>query len=196
MKTSEEKIKQAITEGLEAAKWRAVPDLDIIPDTGRKIKVGQVFQTLTQPIFPKNLEDDCCNEDPFLVIVVQTDHPRRWFRRPITVAPILPEACLASDACLIFPATLLGFEAAVAVGASVGMMPQNLGTCRGRLPEEAICQITGFRDYLQGSREEKPKGVVTGLELFGDQSTRYEYHSNLLGQLDYLQYPYLRWLNL
>lgn len=157
-------------------------------------EVGQVWHTKPVPVCPPGLSDRIKTDEPFSVVVLNVLPSPQHTYQVVTVAPILVEAEMAGPEDVLFPRSILGFEAAVAVGSAVGMLAGNLAECLGGLPSEWRDKIGGFRGYLQEVAESKPAGLQVGPEYLDKLDLRYRFHEKLVDRLEYLQQPYAAFL--
>lgn len=167
--------------------------LEPVPDK-TVIEAGQVWGTGPEPEFPEGLPGDCVSDDPFLVLVLDADHEPVEGHRILTVAPILPEAEMAGPSDLLLPASVLGYEAVVAVAYAVGMLEDNLAECQGSIPQQWRDRVARFRQWVQGITPTAPTDVRTGRNYLDEIDLRYQFHERLVDQLGYLQAPYITWL--
>ena len=143
---------------------------------------GQVWNLATPQKAETEEDDDqdFAGDDPWVLIVKAIDTGAEDLA--FLVAPIFPETEYAGPDDVILKRSIIGFNCAIAMGATIVLPQSGLTGCEGQLPNEIWGKLEQFHNFLNGISA-RPDGVVTGLEYLGETDIRFVFLGRLFTRL-------------
>jgi len=135
------------------------------------------------------------------------------------VAPVHSFPRMASEAEIVLPYQLLGFEAVVSLGSAGSVLATSLATCEGTLPQEWHERLLSYYAYVRGSVAAPPQSsgassisqdndfavsrdvaipphsLTVGAPILDGNDPAYAFNESLIERMEFIQAPALAYLH-